>query len=145
MQQQSPLEDYRFIYRRLAPKELTGIDAHYDTVQELGRGTFVTVMKATRASGGPSRSSTRRSSARRTTLTKTTAALAAAGSTAIAVLPQGRIERERERKRERDQHVVETFVVSARRSHQTKRVIGSVSFFSLILVSLGCVEGRTLT
>jgi hypothetical protein len=99
MQPQNPLEDYRFIYRRLAPKELTGIDAHYDTAQELGRGTFVTLMKATRASGGPSRSSTRRSSTRRTTLTKTTAALAAADSTAIAVLPQGRIERERERER----------------------------------------------
>jgi hypothetical protein len=97
MQQQNPLEDYRFIYRRLAAKELTGIDAHYDTVQELGRATFVTVMKATRASRGLSRSSTCRSSARRTTLTKITAALAAADSTAIPVLPQGRIERERER------------------------------------------------
>jgi hypothetical protein len=95
MQQQNLLEDYWFIYRRLTPKELTGIDAHYDTAQELGPGTFVTVMKATWASGGPSRSSTRRSSARRITVTKTTAALAAADSMAIAVLPQGRRERER--------------------------------------------------
>jgi serine/threonine protein kinase len=42
---QNPLENYRFIYRHLAPKELTRIDAHYDMAQELGRGTFATVMK----------------------------------------------------------------------------------------------------
>jgi serine/threonine/tyrosine protein kinase RAD53 len=46
MQQQNPLEDYRFIYQHLAPKELTGMNAHYDMAQELGRGTFATVMKA---------------------------------------------------------------------------------------------------
>jgi hypothetical protein len=115
MQQQNPLKDYWFIYQCLALKELTGIDVHYNTMQELGRGTFVTVMKATWASGGLSRSSMRRSSTRRTTITKPTAALAAADATAIAaLLPQGRIERER------DQHVGETFVVSARRTKQSK-------------------------
>lgn len=46
MQQQIPLEDYRYIYRHLAPVELTGIHAHYDMAHELGRGTFATVMKA---------------------------------------------------------------------------------------------------
>jgi hypothetical protein len=46
MQQQNPAEDYRFIYRHLAPVELTGIHAHYDMAHELGRGTFATVMKA---------------------------------------------------------------------------------------------------
>jgi len=46
MQQQNSLEDYRYIYRHLAPYELTGIHAHYDMGHELGRGTFATVMKA---------------------------------------------------------------------------------------------------
>ncbi|KAI9455891.1 kinase-like protein [Russula earlei] len=46
MQQQDPLDDYRYIYRHLAPLELTGIHAHYDIAHELGRGTFATVMKA---------------------------------------------------------------------------------------------------
>jgi len=46
MQQQNSLEDYRYIYRHLAPFELTGIHAHYDMAHELGRGTFATVMKA---------------------------------------------------------------------------------------------------
>ncbi len=46
MQQQNALEDYRYIYRHLAPYELTGIHAHYDMAHELGRGTFATVMKA---------------------------------------------------------------------------------------------------
>ncbi|KAF8494633.1 kinase-like protein [Russula emetica] len=46
MQQQNLLEDYRYIYRHLAPYELTGIHAHYDMAHELGRGTFATVMKA---------------------------------------------------------------------------------------------------
>jgi ser/thr/tyr protein kinase RAD53 len=46
MQQQNSLEDYRYIYRHLAPYELTGIHAHYDMAHELGRGTFATVMKA---------------------------------------------------------------------------------------------------
>jgi serine/threonine/tyrosine protein kinase RAD53 len=45
MQQQNTLEDYQFIYRHLAPKELTGMDAQYDMAHELGRGTFATVMK----------------------------------------------------------------------------------------------------
>jgi serine/threonine/tyrosine protein kinase RAD53 len=45
-QQQNALEDYRYIYRHLAPYELTGIHAHYDMANELGRGTFATVMKA---------------------------------------------------------------------------------------------------
>lgn len=40
------LEDYRYIYRHLAPHQLTGIHAHYDIAHELGRGTFATVMKA---------------------------------------------------------------------------------------------------
>jgi len=46
MQQQNPLDDYRFIYRHLAPVELTGVHAFYDMAHELGRGTFATVMKA---------------------------------------------------------------------------------------------------
>jgi serine/threonine/tyrosine protein kinase RAD53 len=46
MQQQNQLEDYRYIYRHLAPYELTGIHAHYDMAHELGKGTFATVMKA---------------------------------------------------------------------------------------------------
>jgi ser/thr/tyr protein kinase RAD53 len=46
MQQQIPFEDYRFIYRHLAPVEFTRIHAHYDMSHELGRGTFATVMKA---------------------------------------------------------------------------------------------------
>ena len=46
VQQQNQLEDYRYIYRHLAPYELTGIHAHYDMAHELGRGTFATVMKA---------------------------------------------------------------------------------------------------
>ncbi len=46
MQQQNSLEDYRYIYRHLAPYELTGIHAYYDMAHELGRGTFATVMKA---------------------------------------------------------------------------------------------------
>jgi serine/threonine/tyrosine protein kinase RAD53 len=46
MQQQNSLEDYRYIYRHLAPFELTGIHAYYDMAHELGRGTFATVMKA---------------------------------------------------------------------------------------------------
>jgi serine/threonine/tyrosine protein kinase RAD53 len=45
-QQQNSLEDYRYIYRHLAPFELTGIHAYYDMAHELGRGTFATVMKA---------------------------------------------------------------------------------------------------
>ena len=44
--QQNALEDYRYIYRHLAPIELTGIHAHYDMANELGRGTFATVMRA---------------------------------------------------------------------------------------------------
>jgi len=46
MQQSEALEDYRYIYRHLAPHQLTGIHAHYDIAHELGRGTFATVMKA---------------------------------------------------------------------------------------------------
>ncbi|KAI9455364.1 kinase-like domain-containing protein [Lactarius psammicola] len=46
MPQQNPLEDYRYIYRHLAPLELTGIHAHYDMAHELGKGSFATVMKA---------------------------------------------------------------------------------------------------
>lgn len=46
MQQQNQHEDYRYVYRHLAPYELTGIHAHYDMAHELGRGTFATVMKA---------------------------------------------------------------------------------------------------
>lgn len=46
VQQQNALEDYRYIYRHLAPYELTGVHAHYDMAHELGRGTFATVMKA---------------------------------------------------------------------------------------------------
>jgi ser/thr/tyr protein kinase RAD53 len=46
IQQQNPLEDFRYIYRHLAPYELTGIHAYYDMAHELGRGTFATVMKA---------------------------------------------------------------------------------------------------
>ena len=46
MQQQNPVDDYRFIYRHLAPVELTGVHAFYDMAHELGRGTFATVMKA---------------------------------------------------------------------------------------------------
>ena len=46
MQQQNPVDDYRFIYRHLAPVELTGVHAFYDMAHELGRGTFVTAMKA---------------------------------------------------------------------------------------------------
>jgi ser/thr/tyr protein kinase RAD53 len=46
VQQPNALEDYRYIYRHLAPYELTGIHAHYDMANELGRGTFATVMKA---------------------------------------------------------------------------------------------------
>ncbi|KAH9988445.1 kinase-like domain-containing protein [Russula compacta] len=46
MQQADPQDDFRFIYRHLAPLELTGIHAHYDMAHELGRGTFATVMKA---------------------------------------------------------------------------------------------------
>lgn len=46
MAQQNALEDYRYIYRHLAPFELTGIHAFYDMAHELGRGTFATVMKA---------------------------------------------------------------------------------------------------
>lgn len=45
-QQPDSIEDYRYIYRHLAPYELTGIHAHYDMAHELGRGTFATVMKA---------------------------------------------------------------------------------------------------
>ena len=52
MQQQNPLEDYRYIYRHLAPSELTGIHAHYDMGHELGRGTFATVMKAINRTSG---------------------------------------------------------------------------------------------
>jgi serine/threonine/tyrosine protein kinase RAD53 len=44
--QQNALEDYRYIYRHLAPFELTGIHAFYDMAHELGRGTFATVMRA---------------------------------------------------------------------------------------------------
>jgi serine/threonine/tyrosine protein kinase RAD53 len=46
MPQQNALEDYRYIYRHLAPLELTGIHAHYDMAHELGKGSFATVMKA---------------------------------------------------------------------------------------------------
>ena len=46
MQQQSPVDDYRYIYRHLAPVELKGVHAFYDMAHELGRGTFATVMKA---------------------------------------------------------------------------------------------------
>jgi serine/threonine/tyrosine protein kinase RAD53 len=46
MQQSEPLEDYRYIYRHLAPHQLTGIHAHYDIAHDLSRGTFATVMKA---------------------------------------------------------------------------------------------------
>lgn len=46
MPQQNPLDDYRYIYRHLAPHELTGIHAHYDMAHELGKGSFATVMKA---------------------------------------------------------------------------------------------------
>ena len=46
VQQPNALEDYRYIYRHLAPYELTGIHAHYDMGHELGRGTFATVMTA---------------------------------------------------------------------------------------------------
>jgi serine/threonine/tyrosine protein kinase RAD53 len=46
VQQQNAHEDYRYIYRHLAPLELTGIHAFYDMAHELGRGTFATVMKA---------------------------------------------------------------------------------------------------
>jgi len=46
MPQQNPLEDYRYIYRHLAPLELTGVHAHYDMAHELGKGSFATVMKA---------------------------------------------------------------------------------------------------
>lgn len=46
MPQQNPLEDYRYIYRHLAPLELTGIHAHYDMAHELGKGSFATVMRA---------------------------------------------------------------------------------------------------
>jgi len=46
VQQQNAQEDYRYIYRHLAPLELTGIHAYYDMAHELGRGTFATVMKA---------------------------------------------------------------------------------------------------
>jgi ser/thr/tyr protein kinase RAD53 len=46
VQQQNAQEDYRYIYRHLAPFELTGIHAFYDMAHELGRGTFATVMKA---------------------------------------------------------------------------------------------------
>ncbi|KAF8265517.1 kinase-like domain-containing protein [Lactarius quietus] len=46
MPQQNPLEDYRYIYRHLAPHDLTGIHAHYDMAHELGKGSFATVMKA---------------------------------------------------------------------------------------------------
>lgn len=46
MPQQNSLEDYRYIYRHLAPLELTGIHAHYDMAHELGKGSFATVMKA---------------------------------------------------------------------------------------------------
>ncbi|KAI0301033.1 kinase-like domain-containing protein [Multifurca ochricompacta] len=46
MPQQNVFEDYRYIYRHLAPLELTGIHAHYDMAHELGKGSFATVMKA---------------------------------------------------------------------------------------------------
>jgi len=45
-QRQSPLDDYRFIYRHISPVALTVVHAFYDTAHELGRGTFATVMKA---------------------------------------------------------------------------------------------------
>ncbi|KAI0267103.1 kinase-like domain-containing protein [Gloeopeniophorella convolvens] len=52
MPQASAAEDYRYIYRHLAARELTGIHAHYDMAHELGKGSFATVMKAmARATG----------------------------------------------------------------------------------------------
>ncbi|TFY79147.1 hypothetical protein EWM64_g4868, partial [Hericium alpestre] len=42
-----PLEDYRFIYQHLAgTPERSGIRAKYDMLEELGRGSFATVMRA---------------------------------------------------------------------------------------------------
>ena len=46
MPQPNAAEDYRYIYRHLAARELTGIHAHYDMAHELGKGSFATVMKA---------------------------------------------------------------------------------------------------
>jgi len=135
---QNPLENYRFIYRHLAPKELTRIDAHYDMAQELGRGTFATVMKAMARNTGEwwAVKIIHTQKLRPSDNNNETDCSAGRQRTQRASQPYYCTPR---KNRERDQHVGETFVVSARRPHQTKQVIGSVSFLSLILFSLGCV------
>lgn len=81
MPQENPVEDYRYIYRHLAPLELTGIHAHYDMAHELGRGTFATVMKAmSRESGEWFAVKIIHGNKVRPTPTTTTAAAAAAGN-----------------------------------------------------------------
>jgi hypothetical protein len=139
---QNPLENYRFIYRHLAPKELTRIDAHYDMAQELGRGTFATVMKAMAPNTGEwwavkiIHTQKLRPSDNNYENDCSTGGSGRNGHRGPTT-PR--------KNRERDRHVGKTFVVSARRPRQTKQVTGSVSFLSLILFSLGCVGGRTLT
>jgi hypothetical protein len=121
MQQQNPLEDYRFIYQHIAPKVLTGIDAHYDMAQELGRGTFATVMRAMAPNTGewwavkiihtqklcPSDNNNE---------TDCSAGGSGRNGHHSSTTPR----KNRERGRERYQHVGETFVVSARRTKRSK-------------------------
>lgn len=46
-QQDNPAEDYRFVYRHMAAgTPPTGLHAHYQMHQELGKGSFATVLKA---------------------------------------------------------------------------------------------------
>ena len=51
--QPQTIDDYRYIYRHLATGGPTeGLHAHYELTEELGKGTFATVMKAMNKSNG---------------------------------------------------------------------------------------------
>jgi len=132
MQQQNLLEDYRFIYRHLTPKELTCIDTKYDMAHELGRGTFAMVMKATACNTGewwavkiihmqmlcPSNSNNNNEND---------------GAAAIAALPP-RQRTSSERSTFWRSSIIQIFVAFARRSHQTKVAMIIVRLFFLNLI-----------
>ena len=141
MQQQTPLDDYRFIYRHLAPVELTGVHTFYNMAHELGRGTFATVMKAMSMNGRPSRSSTHRSSASNNNNNENNGG--ENNNNNRKDRPTSRASRERSASWRNS--TTQISVASARHSFLTWEVTISVSFFFLFQFILGCVARRALT